>query len=84
MIFIAHIASNVVFALATFGILREFDAQAMASASAMAWRWQLMAAGVASLMVAALTQYGGAIMALEVMSLVGLSTAAVILWKYRR
>lgn len=84
MIFIAHIASNVVFALATFGILREFDAQAVASASAMAWRWQLMAAGVASLMVAALTQYGGAIMALEVMSLVGLSTAAVILWKYRR
>lgn len=84
MIFIAHIASNVVFALATFGILREFDAQAVASASAMAWRWQLMAAGVASLMVAALTQYGGAIMALEVMSLVALSTAAVILWKYRR
>lgn len=84
MIFTAHIASNVVFALATFGILREFDAQAVGSASAMAWRWQLMAAGVASLMVAALTQYGGAFMALEVMSLVGLSTAAVILWKYRR
>jgi len=39
---------------------------------------------VASLMVAALTQYGGAIMALEVMSLVGLSTAVGILWKYRR
>jgi MFS family permease len=84
MIFIAHIASNLVFALATFGILREFDAQNVASASATAWRWQLVAAGVASLMVATLTQYGGAIMALEVMSGVALTVAVGILWRYRR
>ena len=38
LIFGAHMASNIVFALGTFGVLKNFAEDQVAKASAIAWR----------------------------------------------
>ncbi|WP_318365421.1 hypothetical protein [Enterobacter sp.] len=42
MIFSAHMASNIVFALGTFGVLKNFPEAQVAKVSAMTWRGQMI------------------------------------------
>ncbi len=42
MIFSAHMASNIVFALGTFGLLKNFPENQVAKVSAMTWRGQMI------------------------------------------
>jgi len=42
MIFSAHMASNIIFALGTFGVLKNFPETQVAKVSAMTWRGQMI------------------------------------------
>ncbi|EDX9592614.1 MFS transporter [Salmonella enterica] len=83
LIFSAHMASNIVFALGTFGILRNFPQTQVAKASAMSWRVQVMTATVFTGITSAMAQYFGAFYALYCMSLFGLGVVGVLLWLNR-
>lgn len=83
LIFGAHLASNVVFTLGTFGVLRHFSAEQVATASAMAWRGQVMIAAVATGCAGLLAESIGATCALYSISLVSLVCVAILLWRYR-
>jgi hypothetical protein len=83
LIFGAHLASNVVFALGTFGVLRHFAAEQVATASAMAWRGQVLIAAVATGSAGLLAEGIGAASALYCVSLVSLVCVAILLWRYR-
>lgn len=83
MIFGAHLASNVVFALGTYGVLRNFGSEQVASASAMAWRGQVMIAAVATGCAGLMAERIGAVSALYSVSLLSLVGVAILLWYYR-
>jgi len=83
LIFGAHLASNVVFALGTFGVLRYFEAEQVATASAMAWRGQVLIAAVATGCAGLLAEGIGAASALYSVSLVSLAGVAILLRRYR-
>lgn len=68
LIFSAHMASNIVFALGTFGILRNFPQTQVAKASAMSWRMQVLTTTVFTGITSAMAQYFGAFNALYSMS----------------
>lgn len=61
MIFVAHLASNVLFAAGTFAVLSSFQTTHMASASSKAWRWQTLSAslftGIAAMAAAGFDPY---------------------------
>lgn len=80
LIFSAHMASNIVFALGTFGILRNFPPTQVAKASAMSWRGQVLTAAVSTGITSVLAQYFGAFSALYSVSLFSLGTVGVLLW----
>jgi len=82
-IFIAHLASNVVFALGTFGVLHQFDQQEISGASAKAWRWQTLSATCATSLTVLLTAKLGAIYTLWCVSLCSLILVGGILFRYR-
>ncbi|EOU9559335.1 MFS transporter [Cronobacter dublinensis] len=83
MIFIAHIASNMVFATGTFGVLKNFPEKQVAKAGALAWRGQILSAAVSTGLTSVIAQNGGAFTALYSMSLFTLGSAAVLLWLTR-
>jgi len=80
MIFIAHIASNIVFATGTFGVLKNFPEKQVAKAGALAWRGQILSAAVSTGLTSVIAQNGGAFTALYSMSLFTLGGSAVLLW----
>lgn len=83
VIFGAHLASNIVFALGTFSVLRYFSGDQVATASAMAWRGQVLVAAIATGLAGLLAQNLGAATALYSVSLVSLTGVAAVLWRYR-
>jgi len=78
-VFIAHLASNVVFALGTFSLLNHFSQPQAASASGIAWRAQILVAAVMSLIAAGTAEIIGAINALYVVSLPGILGVVIVL-----
>lgn len=82
-IFIAHLASNVVFALGTFGVLYQFDEQAVSGASAKAWRWQTISATITTSITVLLTGMLGAVHTLWCVSFCSLLLVGGILFRYR-
>ncbi|WP_312628773.1 MFS transporter [Scandinavium sp.] len=82
-IFIAHLASNVVFALGTFDVLYQFDEQEVSGASAKAWRWQTISATCATSVTVLLTGKIGAIYTLWCVSFCSLILVSGILFRYR-
>lgn len=82
-IFIAHLASNIVFALGTFSILHQFSEQHIASASAIASRWQTLSATVVTLFTVLLTAHLSAIQTLWSVSVTALLVVAGVLFRYR-
>jgi MFS family permease len=83
LIFGAHMASNIVFALGTFGLLRNFSQTQVAKASAMSWRVQVLTATVFTGITSAMAQYFGAFYALYCMSLFSSGAVGVLLWLNR-
>lgn len=83
LIFGAHLASNVVFALGTFGVLRHFAAEQVATASAIAWRGQVLIAAIATGCAGLLAESIGAASALYCVSLCSLAGVTILLWRYR-
>jgi len=84
VIFVAHLASNVVFALGTFSILAYFPAEQISGASAKAWRWQAVTSALATAIAAGLASEWGAARALYCVSLTFLAAVAFILARYRQ
>lgn len=83
MIFIAHLASNVLFAAGTFAVLSSFDATQTASASGKAWRWQTLSASFFTGIAAMVATGFGSVQALYTVSSVALLTVALIMCFYR-
>ncbi|RJT42966.1 MFS transporter [Rahnella woolbedingensis] len=83
LIFGAHLASNVVFALGTFGVLSHFQGADVARASALAWRGQVFIAAIATGIAGYLAENAGAAIALHSVSLTSLAGVAILLWRYR-
>lgn len=83
-IFVAHLASNVVFAVGTFGVLHQFAEQTISSASAKTWRWQILSTTAATLMTVLLTFHLSAVHTLWYVSSAGLLIVTAVLFQYRR
>ncbi|MBO4148968.1 MFS transporter [Enterobacter ludwigii] len=83
MIFIAHLASNVLFAAGTFAVLSSFDDTQTASASGKAWRWQTLSASLFTGIAAMVATGFGSVQALYTVSSVALLTVALIMCFYR-
>ncbi|MGK9174461.1 MFS transporter [Yokenella regensburgei] len=83
LIFIAHLASNVLFAAGTFSLLAGFTTERVAWASARAWRWQTATATVVTAIAAVLAQEWGATLALYSVSFSMLLIAVLVLHRYR-
>ncbi|HFZ1618896.1 MFS transporter [Klebsiella aerogenes] len=79
LIFCAHMASNIVFALGTFGILRNFAQKDVAKASAISWRGQVLTAAIATGFTSAMAQSFGAFTALYSISLLSLGVVCLLL-----
>lgn len=83
LIFSAHMASNIVFALGTFSILRNFPQTEVAQASALSWRVQVLTAAVSTGITSLMAQSCGAFTALYSISLLSLAAVGVLLWLIR-
>ncbi|HDR2784379.1 TPA: MFS transporter [Enterobacter sichuanensis] len=83
MIFIAHLASNVLFAAGTFGILSSFHFTQTASASGKAWRWQTLSASLFTGIAAMVAVGVGSVQALYMVSSAALLLVALIMRRYR-
>lgn len=83
MIFLAHLASNVLFAAGTFAVLSSFDDTQTASASGKAWRWQTLSASLFTGVAAMVATGFGSVQALYTVSSVALLTVALIMRFYR-
>jgi MFS family permease len=79
LIFVAHLASNVVFALGTFAVLKSFPQPQIAKASAMSWRGQVLVAAITTGITSVTAQYFGALTALYSMSLICLAAVGILL-----
>jgi len=82
-IFVAHLASNVVYAAGTFGVLSHFDAAQISSASGKAWRWQMASASLFTGIAAVSASRFGAAYALYGVSTGALLLVALMLSRYR-
>ncbi|MGT8859066.1 MFS transporter [Enterobacter sp. 186315] len=82
-IFIAHLASNVVFAAGTYGVLSSFQAIQTSSASGTAWRWQTISASLFTGITALAASSLGAMQALYGVSACTLMCVVLILARYR-
>lgn len=78
LIFTAHLASNVVFALGTFAVLRNFPQPQIAQASAMSWRGQVLIAAVSTGITSVIAQYFGTFTALYSTSVLCLAAVGVL------
>lgn len=83
LIFIAHLASNVVFAVGTFSLLAGFSGDEIPAASAKAWRWQTLTATLMTTIAAFLASKWGAAQALYSVSLSALLLMSVVMVRYR-
>jgi len=83
LIFVAHLASNIIFAAGTFGVLSSFQAAQVSSASGKAWRWQTLSASIFTCLAALLAGPLGAAQALWLVSTGALLTVAMVLLRYR-
>jgi len=83
LIFGAHLASNVVFTLGTFGVLQNFAGRQVTTASALAWRGQVMVSAFATGAAGLLADSIGATGALYSVSLASLTGVVILLWHYR-
>lgn len=83
LIFIAHLASNVVFAVGTFSLLAGFSGDEIPAASAKAWRWQTLTATLMTTIAAWLASEWGAAQALYSVSLSALPLMSVVMARYR-
>ncbi|GGY02743.1 hypothetical protein [Paludibacterium paludis] len=63
LVFLAHVFSNIVFALAIHALLSGFDEARVGAATAMAFRWQMAAGSAAALGAGWLADAVGAVMA---------------------
>lgn len=84
LIFIAHLASNVVFAVGTFCLLAGFSGDEIPAASAKAWRWQTLTATLMTTIAAFLASKWGAAQALYSVSLSALLLMSVVMVRYRQ
>ena len=84
LIFVAHLASNVLFAVGTFSLLAGFSIAQVSAASARAWRWQTITATVVTATAAVLAASWGAMQALYSVSLGALLLAALVMHRYRQ
>jgi hypothetical protein len=84
MIFSAHMLSNIVFALGTFGVLKNFAETQVAKASAITWRGQVLTAAISTGTTSVIAQKFGAFTALYSISLFSLVGVGVLLWLNRR
>lgn len=82
-IFVAHLASNVVYAAGTFGVLSHFEAAQISSASGKAWRWQMASASLFTGIAAVSASRFGAAYALYGVSTGALLLVALMLSRYR-
>lgn len=82
IIFCAHMASNIVFALGTFSLLNNFTDSQIAKASAIACRGQVLIATLSTVMTSIAAQYFGAFSALCSISICNLVAASVLLLLY--
>ncbi|WP_052283324.1 MFS transporter [Kluyvera genomosp. 1] len=80
MVFSAHVASNIVFALGSFGVLKNFAETQVSRASAMSWRGQVLTAAVSTGITSVMAQQLGAFTALYTISIVSLTAVGVLLW----
>ncbi|WP_142501720.1 MFS transporter [Klebsiella sp. 2680] len=80
MIFSAHMASNIVFAIGTFGVLKNFAETQVAKASAITWRGQVLTAAISTGITSVIAQNFGAFTALYSISLFSLGGVGVLLW----
>ncbi|WP_312633714.1 MFS transporter [Pseudescherichia sp.] len=83
MIFLAHLASNMVFALGTFSVLNDFTAETVSVASGKAWRWQAVNAALTTGIAAIVAAQWGAAQALYTVSFTSLTLVMAILVRYR-
>jgi MFS family permease len=83
LVFVAHLASNVLFAVGTFSLLSGFSAAQISAASARAWRWQTMTTTVVTAIAAVLASEWGAMQALYCVSFSTLFLAAMVMRHYR-
>lgn len=82
-IFFAHLASNIVFAAGTFGVLSSFNAGQISSASGKAWRWQTVGASLFTGIAAVVASKFGAVQALYSVSTGGLLLVALVMSRCR-
>ncbi|MGL4719688.1 MAG: MFS transporter [Kluyvera intermedia] len=80
LIFSAHMASNIVFALGSFGVLKNFAETQVAKASAITWRGQVLTAAASTGITSVIAQKFGAITALYTISIFSLTVAGALLW----
>lgn len=83
LIFIAHLASNIIFAAGTFGVLSSFAATHISAASGKAWRWQTVSASVFTSIAALIAATHGAIQAFYLVSASALLLVAAVMIRYR-
>lgn len=82
MIFIAHLASNIVFAAGTFGVLSNFQMAQISSASSKAWRWQTLSASLFTGLAAMVATAFGAVEALYMVSGTALLFVTLVLRRF--
>lgn len=80
LIFSAHMASNIVFALGSFGVLKNFAETQVAKASAITWRGQVLTAAASTGITSVIAQIFGAITALYTISILSLTVVGALLW----
>lgn len=83
MIFSAHLVSNIVFAIGTFGLLKNFAEAQVAKASAVAWRAQVLTAAISTGITSVVAQNFGSFTALYSISLFSLGGVGALLWLNR-
>lgn len=84
MIFIAHVASNIVFAVGTFGILHHFQTASIAEASGKAWRWQTVSGACFTCITALVSARLGATGAFYTVSGCTLVLVAILALRYQK
>ncbi|MFG0644499.1 MFS transporter [Leclercia adecarboxylata] len=82
VVFIAHLASNIVFAAGTFSLLSSFQASQISSASGKAWRWQTASASLFTCITALVADVLGPLQALYGVSGCALLMVVGILTRY--
>ncbi|MGL4430458.1 MAG: MFS transporter [Silvania sp.] len=84
VVFLAHLASNIVFAAGMFSVLSSFQATEVSSASGKAWRWQTVSASLFTCIAALVAASLGPMQALYSVSTGALLMVAGIMLRYRQ